>query len=153
MLQRLLSLLKMNDSLKQYCSKGIPLHEGTKLKPYQDSVGKTTIGIGRNLTDRGISKEECYYLFNNDLNLVYSELMEYDWFKELDDVRQYVLMDMCFNIGITKLLQFSKFIAALEIKNYVMAANQMLNSKWADQVKGRAIELSKIMATGKLPWS
>lgn len=139
----------MNDSLKQYCYKGIPLHEGTKLKPYKDSVGKTTIGIGRNLTDRGISKKECYYLFDNDLNLVFSQLNDLDWFKELDEVRQYVLMDMCFNMGITKLLQFNKFINALSNKKYTIAANQMLNSVWANQVKGRATQLSKIMEFGK----
>lgn len=128
----------------------IILHEGESLKLYKDTVGKYTIGIGRNLSDRGITKEESKFLFQTDYNLVISELDRgLPWWRKLDEVRQKVLFDMCFNLGLPKLLSFKNTLEAVRTGEYDKAAAGMLNSLWAKQVKGRATRLANMMLTGK----
>src|SRR6266436_5828141 len=84
------------------------LHEGSKLKPYVDSEGKITIGVGRNLTDEGISSEESLLLFRNDVTETVKELDSHiKWWRTLDEVRMLVMIDMCFNLGIGSLLKFT----------------------------------------------
>jgi lysozyme len=124
-------------------------HEGLKLKPYRDSVGKLTIGVGRNLDDCGITENEAYYLLENDIEKFIGELLKFDWFKELDEVREGIILNMTFNLGIAKLLQFKNMIEALKVKDYKKASNEMLNSKWATQVKNRAFELAQMMLIGE----
>lgn len=127
----------------------IARHEGIRLKPYRDTVGKLTIGIGRNLDDRGISKEEAEMLFLNDIRHHMKLLdMEVKWWTKLDPVRQGVLLNMCFNLGIGGLLKFNKFLTALRLGNYEKASVEMMDSKWATQVGPRAVELSKQMKSG-----
>jgi lysozyme len=136
--------------LKSICTTKLIEHEGIKYKPYLDTKNKITIGIGRNLTDRGMSKDEVIILFNNDLDLVISQLSNYDWYNKLDDIRKYVLIDMCFNMGIDKILGFKDMITYLEQSNYSKAADEILSSKFARDTKSRAIDLFKIMRSGKL---
>jgi len=125
-------------------------HEGNKKFPYMDTVGKLTIGIGRNLSDNGISKEESLFLLNNDIVSAQEELnWKFPWFLELNAVRQNALTDMLFNLGLPRLLRFKKFIAAMAAKDYNIASNEMLDSIWARQVGYRAIELAKMIRTGK----
>jgi len=132
-------------------------HEGLELYPYEDTVGKTTIGYGHNIDDNGISQEIAEALLVSDLHAVQIELTAtFDWYYskfpwpiELDEVRKSVIDNMAFNMGVPRLKTFKKMIQAMEDKDYEEAANQMLDSKWADQVKGRAIELSDMMRTGK----
>ena len=121
-------------------------HEGLRLKPYQDTIGKLTIGYGRNLDDRGISKEEAEYLLKNDISRVMSEVRgSIDFFDNLNEARQNVLLDMCFNMGLAGLLGFQKMLKSLNEGNYAKAAEEMLNSKWASQVGNRAKELAKMV--------
>lgn len=130
--------------------KQLILHESEELKLYKDTVGKYTIGIGRNLSDRGITKEESDFLFTTDYNIVIKELdRNLSWWKNLDEVRQRVLFDMCFNLGVTKLLAFKNTLEAIRTGRYDDAAAGMLNSLWAKQVKGRATRLANMMRTGK----
>lgn len=125
-------------------------HEGLRLKPYLDTVKKTTIGVGRNLTDRGITEREAMILLDNDIAIVVEELNgRFPWFKTLGDVRQRVLADMAFNLGIGGLLKFTNTLAAIQEARYDEAAGRMLQSLWATQVKGRAKRLSEMMRTGK----
>jgi len=127
------------------------LHEGLKKKPYRDTVGKLTIGVGRNLDDIGITVDESMVLLANDIREKRGELSYYlDFFEQLDQVRQEVLIDMCF-MGIGNLLEFKKMLAALEVRDFEKAAEEMLESKWASQVKGRSIMLAGMMVTGKYP--
>ena len=112
----------------------IILHEGMKLKPYKDTVGKLTIGVGRNLDDCGISEDEALMLLDHDLTNVEVALTKYDWYVALDDVRQGVLIELAFNVGLAKALAFKKMIAALYVKDYAGAANELLDSSWANQV-------------------
>ena len=125
-------------------------HEGLRLKPYRDTANKLTIGIGRNLDDRGITEEEALFLLNNDIGLVREQLEgRFPWFLDLDEVRQRVLSDMCFNLGINGLVGFKKMLTAVQEKHYAQAAKHMRASVWATQVKGRAQILAQMMETGE----
>jgi lysozyme len=145
-------------------------HEGLVLEVYQDSLGIDTIGIGRNLEDRGISKEEldyldipnmevvyehgitekdARYLALNDIEIVEKELCKaHPCVEELDEVRQLVLMDMAFNMGIPRLKKFVKMWNAIHEGLFDIASTEMLDSRWADQVGRRAIILSNAMKEG-----
>jgi lysozyme len=125
------------------------LHEGFRRKPYQDTVGKLTVGYGRNLDDVGISEQEAEFMLMNDLNgalLVARGLV--DHFDQLADHRQEALVEMAFNLGATRLAKFHNMIAAVEAGDFEKAADEMLDSLWAKQVKGRAKELSDLMRAG-----
>ena len=124
-------------------------HEGVEYKPYTDTVGKLTIGVGRNLDDRGLSEDEIDYLLQNDIRIVEEELTQW-WshWQSLNQTRQLVVADMMFNMGRPRLSQFKLFLRALEASDYETAAVEMLDSKWAEQVKGRATTLAEMMSTG-----
>lgn len=126
------------------------LHESLRLKPYTDTVGKITIGCGRNLTDTGISQREAFDLLDHDLDAAVADLAgAFAWFVHLDPVRQRVLVDMRVNLGPTRFRQFTKMLAAVAAGEYVAASVQMAQSRWAGQVKTRAQRLGRMMATGQ----
>jgi lysozyme len=128
------------------------LHEGERLMPYRCTAGKLTIGVGRNLEDRGITREESAYLLANDIAAEERELLRaLPWVAELDEVRQRVLLDMSFNLGLVGLLGFKRTLATIQAGDYQAASTMMLDSKWAGQVGQRAERLSRMMATGKTP--
>jgi lysozyme len=126
-------------------------HETYKQFPYTDQTGRLTVGIGRNLSDRGISTAEAFYLLDDDIIYFTDKLSHYlQCFKDLDESRQLALVDMCFNLGLQGFLNFKEMVAALNVHDYVRAAHEMLNSKWAQQVGQRAITLANIIRTGEL---
>lgn len=128
------------------------LHEGERLRPYRCTAGKLTIGVGRNLEDRGITSEESAMLLANDIANEERELLRaLPWVAKLDEVRARVLLDMSFNLGLVGLLAFKRTLAAIEAGQYQQAATMMLDSRWAKQVGQRAERLSRMMATGKTP--
>lgn len=123
--------------------------EALKLKPYKDTVGKTTIGIGRNLDDKGISSEEALYLLSNDIKDVMNDLDKYvSWWRNLSENRQQVLANMCFNLGIQRLLGFKNTLEFMRTGQYDKAADGMLASLWAKQVGARANRLADKMRKG-----
>jgi len=146
-------------------------HEGLKLHVYQDTLGIDTIGIGRNLEDRGITKEEldnldiptidhvyeygiteadAVYLANNDVQIVEEELVRaHPCVDRLDSVRQLILMDMAFNMGVPRLCKFVKMWNAIHEEDYPTAAKEMLDSRWANQVKSRSTILANAMHNGE----
>jgi len=127
--------------------------EGLRLKPYRDTVGKLTIGVGRNLDDVGISKEEALYLLENDIQRAIreaSKIFGSTVWLSLDEVRQAVIIDMLFNLGKPRFLTFKKFIQAVKEKDFKKASYEMLNSKWAKQVGKRAERLAYMMETGEI---
>jgi lysozyme len=125
------------------------LHEGLKLKAYLCPAGKTTVGVGRNLEDRGITRDEALFLLRNDIKEITEELSKrYSWFSSLDFVRQKVLIDMTFNIGLGGLSQFRNMLNAIEGGDYQRASTEMENSRWYRQVGIRAKRLTKMMRTG-----
>lgn len=123
-------------------------NEGLKLSPYVDTVGKKTIGIGWNIDDRPIRTDEAILRMRNDIKECKDYLKKYYWFERLNLTRQNVLIEMVFNLGQSRFEQFNKMISELKSGDFKKASEEMLNSKWATQVKGRAILLSKQMETG-----
>lgn len=125
-----------------------PMRHG-RLLAYQDTVGVWTIGFGRNLQDRGLSMQEAHDLLNNDVEDVLDEMARvYPWALKMNAVRQRVLANMLFNLGLAKLSGFVHTLRAMREGRYQDAADGMLASKWARQVGKRAERLAREMATG-----
>jgi len=125
-------------------------HEGLKTKPYVDTTGKMTIGIGRNLTDNGITEGEAIVLLKNDIERCEKEVVRLiPRFWGLDSVRQEVIINMLFNLGLPSFSRFKLFIAAVNNGEYLEASKHMLDSVWAEQVGNRAKELAKAMEVGE----
>ncbi len=124
--------------------------EGTaRLKPFRDPAGKLTIGVGRNLDDKGISREEADFLLTNDIDEATADIVAaFPWSSALNDARFAVLANMRFNIGLGGLLLFERMLAALRAGDYDTAAKEMLQSRWAQQVGDRAMRLAEQMRTG-----
>ena len=124
-------------------------HEGVRSKPYKDTVGKITIGVGRNLDDKGLSDDEINMLLSNDIKDAMEDAVALvPSFWGLTENRQRVLVDMAFNLGRARLGKFVNTLAAVERGDYEAAAAGMMASKWARQVKGRAVTLSEMMKQG-----
>jgi lysozyme len=124
-------------------------HEGLSLKPYKCTANKLTIGYGRNLEDVGITREEASFLLSNDIKKLVAQVSEkFKWFKDLSPVRQEVVINMCYNLGVNGFANFKNTIRFLESGQFEQAAIEMLESKWASQVGNRAKELSKMMLEG-----
>lgn len=127
----------------------IKRHEGYRAKPYYCSGGKLTIGYGRNIEELGISKAEAEFLLESDIKRCHQEcLKSFWWYGQMDPMRQGVLVELCFNLGVSKLKKFKKMLLSCELKNYALAADEMLSSLWARQVGGRAQKLAEIMRKG-----
>jgi lysozyme len=102
---------------------------------YIDTEGRITVGVGRNLSDKGLSTVEIEFLLANDVKEVTAELeSKLPYFQALDPVRQAVLVNMCFNLGFAGLGKFADMLAAVAQGDWRKAAAEMLRSKWADQV-------------------
>jgi lysozyme len=124
--------------------------ESCRLKPYVDSVGKVTIGVGRNLTDVGISQDEADTLLQHDIvNTSQALRVNLPWTEALDDVRRAALVNMAFNLGIHGLLGFKHFLEDVQSGKWQDAASEMLSSKWAEQVGARAHRLAQQIETGE----
>jgi lysozyme len=121
--------------------------EGVRLKPYLDSVDKMTIGIGRNLDDKGITLAEARYLLQNDIDACLADLDPLPWFARLSDIRQRVICAMRFNLGMAGLMQFKKMLVHIDNGRFTSAAREMLQSRWAQQVGRRADRLATMFIT------
>ena len=125
-------------------------HEGLELKPYHCTAAKLTIGVGRNIQDRGITEDEARYLLKNDIKIGEDELLtRQPVVAGLDSVRQRVLVDMGFNLGLPILMKFQNMWAAIEDEDYHEAARQMMDSRCAAQVGRRAERLAQAMSSGE----
>jgi lysozyme len=123
--------------------------EGLRKFPYKDTVGKSTIGYGRNLEDVGISEAEAETLLANDIAIATSQLeFHFPWTMSLDEARKGVLVNMAFNMGVAGVAQFRDTLAKIQAGEYSAAAQAMLQSKWAEQVGARAQRLSVQMESG-----
>ena len=138
-------MVNQADKLRQQ----IRMHEGVEHKVYEDTEGIKTVGVGRNLEDRGLSDDEIDYLLSNDIDICVKELEQtFDWYDDLDDIRKRVLIDMMFNLGMPRLKGFANMLKAIEAGAWKNAAVEMLDSKWAEQVGNRASRLSEMMESG-----
>lgn len=122
--------------------------EGFSSKPYRDTVGKLTIGYGRNLDDNGINLKEAEELLRQDLVVANIDLNDFYWYDDLTFCRKRALLNMMFNLGFTKFRKFKKMIAAFEDSNYPLAASEALDSKWAGQVGSRATRIATLIREG-----
>ncbi len=108
-----------------------------------------TIGVGYNIEEKGLPDYIIKLLLNDSIKEARSELdrVKPDW-KRYSKSRQEVLVNMMFNLGAPRLLNFKRFWKALECNDFNTASLEMLNSKWSKQVGNRSIELAKRMAAG-----
>lgn len=119
--------------------------EGVRKFPYKDTVGKLSIGVGRNLDDVGLSDDEIEYLLNNDIDRHIAEAnREWPWIKDTSAKVRLALYNMAFNLGIPRLKEFIKMIDALYKHDYARAAEHALDSKWAKQVGKRADRIAQL---------
>ena len=112
--------------------------EGMRLKPYQDTVGKMTIGVGRNLTDVGLAENEVDYLLDGDIERCIEHALEiFPSFRDLPDDVQHVIVNMLFQLGKRGFSQFLKFIGHIKAGEYSAAASEALDSRAARQAPAR----------------
>ena len=139
-------------------AESVKKHEGVRYQVYDDDsgdplergevlVGYATIGYGRNL-HAGISATEAEHLLANDLASSYAEAVQFSWFESLSDARQRVIVEMIFNLGMSRFLGFQKLIAAITRSDFADAKLEMLDSKWRYQVGKRALTLADKMEAG-----
>lgn len=144
--------------------KRLLLHEGAVNHVYKCPAGYLTIGVGRNLEtnpltpkekkvvgdiSKGITVDKAIYLLKNDIARCQKDLANnISWFYQLDDERQYALLDMCFNMGIKRLLGFKRMLSAMFIGDYRGASKECLNSKYARDVGNRAKRIARLIETG-----
>ena len=127
--------------------------EGMKLRAYHDSVGKLTIGCGRNLDDKGISDEEALHLLNNDIADAIDDVRHnFSCYDQLSRARQMVLVSMAFNLGRDGLSKFVRFIASVHLGKWEEASEHMLDSRWAKQVGIRAEILARMLRDDTAEW-
>jgi len=132
----------------------LKLHEGLRLKPYKDSKGNLSIGYGHNLDDKSITSRAAETILYDDIRDAYIDAQCFvgvDTWRNLSNPRQAVVIDMAFNMGLGRLSKFNKFKEALIAKKWLIAASEMMDSRWAGQVGKRAKRLSEIMYSGQMP--
>ena len=154
--------MTINDRLIERIKK----HEGYRISPYKDTVGKWTVGYGRNLEDNPLSVMEVIKLFSNvdfkstvNAERFFEGLLVGDIRKHTEELEsrlamfpmcdyeeQTVLIDMAFNLGVPTLLQFKGMLHAIDNDDKVEAAVELLDSKYAEQVKTRAVDNAKLLA-------
>lgn len=147
--------------------KEISNEEGIRLKVYLDTVKIPTVGIGHNILAHStmpiigrvvskvgevISDDECRTLFKADLTSVFNDLDNHiDWWRTVDVPRQYVLISLCFNLGINGLLGFKNTLAHYKAHEWDSVVSGLQSSKWYKQVGVRGVKLCKIISTGHFP--
>ncbi len=117
-----------------------------------DHLGYPTLGVGHLITEKDeehgkpvgtpISEQRIRECLDQDIEIVCSELDRNEpWWRNLDDNRQRILANMCFNLGYPRLSNFKRFIAAVQTSQWETAAREMMDSKWSGQVGDRAKRL------------
>lgn len=125
--------------------------EGVHRYVYKCPTGYYTIGVGRNVDrrgKRGLTYKEIDMLLDDDIADVKGQLIRYDWYDKLNNVRKNAIIEMSFNLGVKGVLRFKNMIKALESDNYKKASQEALSSLWAKQVKGRALRIAAMIKYG-----
>jgi len=136
----------MMDELRKRIKKA----EALRLKPYRDTEGYLTIGYGRCLDIKGISKDEAEMMLETDLHHASDQYLKLPWAmtKNLNATRRRVIVEMIFNLGLGGVLGFKRMWAAIQAGDFHRGANEMMDSKWARQVRSRADRLADDMREG-----
>jgi|TARA_B110000902_G_scaffold28571_1_gene30958 lysozyme len=126
----------------------ITRHEGSRLQMYQDSLGIWTIGVGHNIQEKGISPKVMELMLDEDLEEAISELKRsVSFFSKMPQQVQEALVNLSFNMGIPRLMQFKKTLALLREGDFESAADELLDSRYAEQVGRRALEIADMIRT------
>lgn len=138
----------MTPDIKQKLKRMLINDESYRQYPYKDTTNHTTIGIGRNLDERGISLDEALSLLDDDI-IYFSTKLDHllPFFSGLSDNRKVVLINMCFNVGLHGLLCFVCMLDALKDRDFGRAADEILASKAHEQCPERYQRLANIMRT------
>jgi lysozyme len=160
MLTWLKALLGRKEMDMDTAYKRLEFHEGFRAKKYMCSEGRWTIGIGHNLEAREFTPEEkkalgdwengithngALMLLRNDVENCLKDLKQFPFWKELDDDRQYALLDMCFQLGFKGLKKFKSMLKAFENGDFVTASKECLNSKYRKQTPTRAKRIAVLI--------
>lgn len=123
--------------------------EGRRTMPYLDTEGVLTIGVGWNLQDNGLPERIIDQLLALSINTAQQDAYHlFHGYSELTDSRKRVAVNMAFNLGRARLATFRRMISAVNIEDWGLAADEMLDSKWARQVGDRAVRLADLMRIG-----
>lgn len=141
----------MNEITRARLMADLKQDEGKRAQPYLDTLGHWTVGYGHNLEARPLSDAAMQQILEDDMAGAEADCRRLPWFDGLDDVRQAVIVNMAFNLGLAGLAGFRKMIAALIEGRYAEAAAEMLDSRYARQVGARAKRLAEMMRTGGWP--
>ena len=136
----------------------LKIDEGVKYEIYKDHLGYPTFGIGHLITEDDpehgepdgteISEDRVNEVFESDVAKFVSEAkILFSDLDELPDVAQQVIVNMAFNMGRPRLSKFKNFIAGVNDRDWVRAAEEMMDSRWANQVGARATRLRNLILT------
>ena len=136
--------------------------EGVRYVPYLDTARppKRTVGVGHNMDVSPLPADWKFPLSDAQVNQILARDIEttlakldkaMTWWRSLDEVRQRVVANMAFNLGIGGLLGFKNTLAAMQRGSYAVAAAGMKASAWYGQVGARAVRLCAAMETGVMP--
>jgi lysozyme len=147
--------LTISPTLLSQVESDLRVHEGVRSKPYRDTAGFLTIGVGHNLDASGLCPEAISVQLRYDIRtLCIAEMDRHlSWWRDQPMNVQRALVNLCFNLGIHDLLQFKQTLALIKKGDYREAAAQLLRSKYASQVKGRAREVAGWIASAHSPVS
>lgn len=126
-------------------------HEGKRSKAYMDHLGNVTVGIGRNLTGKGLSEDEIHWLLDNDIDECVADLETFPWWRDLDEVRQRAVCDLRFNLGPTRFRTFTRLMRGLATGDFALAGRSAEESLWYRQVKTRGPRIVHMLRTGTDP--
>ena len=125
-------------------------HEGIRLDMYQDTLGIYTVGVGHNIQEKGISQAVMELMLEEDVAEAVSELKRsVSFFSKMPEQVQEALVNLAFNMGIPRLMQFKKTLAYLRDGNFEAAADELLDSRYAEQVGRRADEVADMIRTAE----
>lgn len=141
------TLLEKKMINKDRLTEQLMVHEGLKLQPYKCTAGKLTIGVGRNLDDVGITDIEAKFMLENDIARCLGECArEFDWFIDAPELIKEAVINLVFNMGISRFRKFKKTIEHLSNKEYTLAGAELLNSRYAEQVPRRSEQIANQIA-------
>jgi len=140
------------DAFEQAVNAMLSLHEGRRRMMYKCTAGYNTIGVGHNLDANPISERAIDVIFADDLASVESNLTRVlPWWRQEAPARQAALIDLCFNLGVVRLLAFRNTLGAWQKKDYAGAASGLMDSLWYKQVGTRGPRIVTMVRTGQMP--
>ena len=124
--------------------------EGVQYDVYMDTEGFLTLGVGHRLRSRPLSDKAVEQILDDDLTAITGELVAaYPWIARLSPARFGAMQNLAFNLGVGGLGTFKKMLAALQREDWEQAARELLDSKYAGQVKERAVRLARQLETSR----